>query len=109
MARNPAAQAAAPATIEELLEDEEPSSQQPSAAAGDEDPAADDAAADEYSQYSDEYDEEDPLQQISQLLITEDGEAVSDVLQGVRDALVKQNKILFRLCTLLEQRGAQNE
>ena len=56
----------------------------------------------EYSEYNED-DDEDPLQQISQLLITEDGEAVSDVLQGIRDALDKQNKILFKLCGLLDR------
>ena len=37
------------------------------------------------------------LAQLSQLLVTEEGEPLADVLKGIRDALDKHNKILFRL------------
>lgn len=43
--------------------------------------------------------------QMGQLLMTDEGEAITDVLAGIRDALDKQNKILFRGLTLLERRG----
>ena len=76
--------------LEEIAEETE-DAQEPSLAGGDA-PASD---------YSGEYDE-DPMHQISQLLLTEDGEAVADVLQGIRDALDKQNKILFKLAGILE-------
>lgn len=78
--------------LEEIAEEPE-DAQEPSLAGGDNDAQA--------SDYSGEYDE-DPLHQISQLLLTEDGEAVADVLQGIRDALDKQNKILFKLAGILE-------
>lgn len=52
----------------------------------------------------DDFDDEDPLFHISQLLVTEDGEAVSDVLAGVRDALEKLNKIVFKLATVIERK-----
>ena len=42
--------------------------------------------------------------QLAQLFMTEDGEAITDVLGGIRDALDKQNKILYRGLQLLEQR-----
>lgn len=42
--------------------------------------------------------------QLTQLMMTEDGEAITDVLQGVRESLEKQNKILYRGLQLLEQR-----
>jgi hypothetical protein len=43
--------------------------------------------------------------QLTQLMMTEEGEAVTDVLNGIRDALTKQNKILYRGLQLLESRG----
>ena len=42
--------------------------------------------------------------QLTQLMMTEEGEAITDVLNGVRDAIEKQNKILYRGLQLLEQR-----
>jgi hypothetical protein len=42
--------------------------------------------------------------QLTQLMMTEEGEAISDVLHGVREALDKQNKILYRGLQLLEAR-----
>lgn len=35
------------------------------------------------------------------VLTTEDGESITNVLQGLRDAVEKQNKILFKISTLL--------
>lgn len=46
----------------------------------------------------------DPMEQLSQLLVTEDGTPLIDVIVGVRDALDKQNKIMFRLLGVLEER-----
>lgn len=42
--------------------------------------------------------------QLTQLMMTEEGEAITDVILGVREALDKQNKILYRGLQLLEQR-----
>ena len=42
------------------------------------------------------------LAQLSQLLVTEEGEPLADVLSGIRDALDKHNKILFKLVGVLE-------
>ena len=41
--------------------------------------------------------------QLTQLMMTEEGVAVADVLNGIRDALDKQNKILYRGVQLLEK------
>lgn len=35
------------------------------------------------------------------VLTTEDGESITNVLQGLRDAMDKQNKILYKISTLL--------
>lgn len=57
----------------------------------------------------DEDDDEDELftavAQLTQLMMTEEGEAVADVLHGIRDALDKQNKILYRGLQLLEAKA----
>lgn len=61
----------------------------------------------------DEEDDEDEMHdelvgvvgQMGQLLMTDEGEAITDVLAGIRDALDKQNKILYRGLQLLERRG----
>jgi hypothetical protein len=47
---------------------------------------------------------EDPLQHITQFLVTEEGEGLVDVLVGIRAAYEKQNKILFKLVSLLDHR-----
>lgn len=53
-------------------------------------------------------DDEDPLTtavgQLTQLMMTEEGEAITDVLHGLRDAIDKQNKIMYRGLQLLEAR-----
>ena len=63
---------------------------------------------DEYDEGEGEDGDEDDLvcavTQVGQLLVTEDGEAVADVLRGLVDALDKQNKILYRGLQLLEAR-----
>lgn len=58
----------------------------------------------DYDDEDDDYGDElaAAVNQIGQLLVTEDGEAVSDVLRGILDALDKQNKILYRGLQLLE-------
>ncbi len=43
-----------------------------------------------------EYDVYDGISQLAQLFVTEDGTPVADVLVGIRDALDKLNKILFK-------------
>lgn len=58
-----------------------------------------------------EDDEDDALTtavgQLTQLMMTEDGEAITDVLNGIRDSIEKQNKILYRGLQLLEARFAR--
>lgn len=44
----------------------------------------------------------DAVGHLSQLFVTEEGEAVADVLRGIYDALEKQNKILYKGLQLLE-------
>ena len=46
----------------------------------------------------------DPVQQITQLLVTEAGVPVVDVLQGIQEALDKQNKILYKLVSTIESK-----
>lgn len=55
----------------------------------------------------DEDDEEEDdlvasVSQLSQLLVTEDGEAIADILRGILDALDKHNKIMYRGLQVLE-------
>ena len=45
-----------------------------------------------------------PMQQLTQLLVTEDGTPLVDVLAGIQQTLDKQNKILFKLVSLLDAR-----
>lgn len=45
--------------------------------------------------------------QLTQLMMTEAGEAITDVLSGIREALDKQNKIMYRGLQLLEARFAK--
>ena len=49
----------------------------------------------------------DPLQQLTQLFLTEDGVPIADILQGIREALEKQSKILFKISNILDQRTAK--
>lgn len=55
-----------------------------------------------------EFDDDDafdhPMQQLTQLLVTEDGTPLVDVLAGIQQTLDKQNKILFKLVSLLDAR-----
>jgi hypothetical protein len=61
----------------------------------------------------DDYEDEDPLAaavgQLTQLLMTEEGEAMTDVLAGMRDSLDKLNRILFRGLQLLESQSQFEE
>lgn len=43
-------------------------------------------------------------QQLTQVLVTEDGVPIVDVLQGIQDALDKQNKILYKLVSVIESK-----
>jgi hypothetical protein len=45
---------------------------------------------------SENYDVYDGIAQLAQLFVTEDGVPVADVLVGIRDALDKLNKIVFK-------------
>lgn len=77
---------------------------------GDEDYIDDEDDEDEDDVEFDEEGDEDDLAsaigQVAQLLVTEDGEAVGDVLRGILDAIDKQNKILYRGLQLLETKLA---
>lgn len=55
----------------------------------------------------DEEDDElfDPAHQLTQLLVTEAGVPIVDVLQGIQDALDKQNKILYKLVSVAESKS----
>ena len=75
-----------------------------------EDPEADDPDDPDLHDLDDEDDEDlsslgehfDPLQQLTQLFVTEAGTPIVDVLQGIQDALDKQNKIMFKLVSVLD-------
>jgi hypothetical protein len=45
----------------------------------------------------------DGLAQIAQLFVTEDGTPIADVIVGVRDALEKLNKVVFKAVQLMEK------
>ena len=45
--------------------------------------------------------------QLTQLMMTDEGEAITDVLNGIRDSIEKQNKIMYRGLQLLEARFAK--
>lgn len=66
-----------------------------------EDSDEDDAASDEEG-FADMEDVVTAVGQLTQLMMTEEGEAITDVLNGIRDALDKQNKIFYRGLQLLE-------
>ncbi len=61
---------------------------------------------DDDDEEDDDDDEEDDLtaavSQLSQLLVTEDGEALADIMRGILDALDKHNKIMYRGLQVLE-------
>lgn len=44
----------------------------------------------------------DPFQQLSQLFVTEDGTPLVDVVHAIQETLDKQNKILFKLVSVLD-------
>lgn len=48
------------------------------------------------SEIDEEYPEGD-IRVIADALVTNDGEAIADVLQGIRDILDKMNKILYKI------------
>jgi hypothetical protein len=66
------------------------------------------------SEFTDDDDEDDdddemefdPISQLAQLLVTEEGQPVADIMVGIKDALDKHNKILFKISTLLESKFA---
>lgn len=46
----------------------------------------------------------DPMHQLTQLFVTEAGTPIVDVLQGISEALDKQNKILYKLVSVVESK-----
>lgn len=73
---------------------------------GDDDGDDDEAEGDDDEDFDQDMDHEDDLTtavgQLTQLMMTEEGEAITDVLLGLRDAVEKQNKIMYRGLQLLE-------
>lgn len=71
-----------------------------------------DEEADEEEDAEEDFDdlEDDALTtavgQLTQLMMTEEGEAITDVLSGLRESIEKQNKILYRGLQVLEARFA---
>lgn len=80
--------------VDEDYEDEDGNDEDGDDEDGDEDDEEDDEEAEDLAT---------AMAHLTQLLMTEEGEAVTDVLLGVRDALEKQNKILYRGVQVLEQ------
>lgn len=80
----------------------------------DDDPEEEDEDAEGYDDQEeddDDLDEDDEdlttaVGQLTQLMMTEEGEAITDVLNGIRESIEKQNKILYRGLQLLEARFA---
>lgn len=63
------------------------------------------------SEYTDDDEDDDglefdPISQLAQLLVTEEGQPVADILVGIKDALDKHNKILFKISTFMEAKFA---
>lgn len=55
------------------------------------------------------FDSFDPMQQLTQLFVTESGVPIVDVLQGIQEAHDKQNKILYKLVSILEKNASKPE
>jgi hypothetical protein len=53
---------------------------------------------------SEDEEEYDPTEQLCQLMMSEDGTPIADILLGIRDALERHNKILYKAVTVLEAR-----
>jgi protein subunit release factor A len=73
--------------------------------------SAEDAGED--AEYGEDDDEEmdddseedyDAVEQLCQLMVAEDGTPVADIMLGIRDALERHNKILYKAVTVLESR-----
>ena len=69
-----------------------------------EDAAEDDDEDEDAEYYEDEEGEYDPVQHITQLLVTEEGLPVADVLLGIKESLDKLGKIHYKIVQLLEAR-----
>lgn len=93
--------------IVEIEDDDLPvNNQQPQTSddrAEEEEPVEDE---EEYDDDEDSEDEEeyDPTEQLCQLMMSEDGTPIADILLGIRDALERHNKILYKAVTVLEAR-----
>ena len=59
---------------------------------------------DEDDEDSEDGEEYDPTEQLCQLMMSEDGTPIADILLGIRDALERHNKILYKAVTVLEAR-----
>lgn len=68
-----------------------------------------DGSQDEGSEEGSDEDDGGAFEALGQLLMTEDGEAITDVLASIRDVLDKQNRVLYRGLQLLEARFAAPE
>lgn len=61
----------------------------------------DDEEMDDDSEEEEDY---DAVEQLCQLMVAEDGTPVADIMLGIRDALERHNKILYKAVTVLESR-----
>lgn len=59
---------------------------------------------DDEEEDSEDGEEYDPTEQLCQLMMSEDGTPIADILLGIRDALERHNKILYKAVTVLEAR-----
>lgn len=46
----------------------------------------------------------DPMEQLSQLLVTEEGKPLVDILSDIEKSIDKQNKILYKLVSVIESK-----
>lgn len=111
-----------PAPEEELVEDIEPGSEEPRQPNKTvtfilEEPGENEIEEYETEDEDDDDDDDDDdgtddelataVGQLTQLMMTEEGEAITDVLDGIRESIEKQNKILYKGLQLLESRFAK--
>lgn len=89
-----------PETAPEIIEDIAP--EEDAVDEDDEDLGPDEGIDEDLESYEEEL--FDPMQHLTQLLVTESGIPIVDVLQGIQDALDKQNKILYKLVSVVESK-----
>jgi hypothetical protein len=88
---------------EEVVDEEEVPQDLPEGAEQEEEEEFD-GEDDEDDEDSEDGEEYDPTEQLCQLMMSEDGTPIADILLGIRDALERHNKILYKAVTVLEAR-----